>query len=128
VTRFDDLGLAGYERGTGYRPEAGFRPADWTLRGFVRASVAIALFAAVISLVWAIAGERVARLAAWLGLAAAHAWRGWRDRRNPLAGDEYATDEEREKVRRDSVWSFVAAAVWAALAVAIYILDGSDPR
>jgi hypothetical protein len=121
VTRFDDLGLAGYERGTGYRSGGAFRPADATLRGFVRGAVLIALGAAAVWLLWDVAGGRIARAVGWLALAAAHAWRGWRDRRHPLAGDEYATDEEREKVRRDSSWTFAFAGFWAVMAVLAYV-------
>ena len=128
MTRFDDLGLAGYERGTGYRPGGAYRPAEWTLRGFLRVSVVIAVFAAAAWLLWDVAGERIARAAMWLTVAAGYAWRGWRDRHHPLAGDEYATDEEREKVRRDSVWTFVIAAGWVAAVVVIYVLDGWHGR
>lgn len=124
MTRFEDLGLAGYERGTGYRAGSLYRPAEITLRGFVRGSVLVAVLAGSSWLLWGMFGERIGRAGMWLEVAALWVWRGWRDRVDPRAGDEYATDEERRKVRRDSVWHLVCAAIWAISALALFVQSG----
>ncbi|MBV9929565.1 MAG: hypothetical protein JO013_01310 [Alphaproteobacteria bacterium] len=127
MTRFDDLGLAGYERGTGYRPD-GFRQPGLNRREVLGALVWLALVGGACSLLWDKVGAPAARLAMWLSVAVLWCWRGWRDRRHPLAADAYATDEERGRIRRDSAWSFVVAAIWVGMAVAMYVHDSGHGR
>jgi hypothetical protein len=128
VTRFDDFGLAGYERGDGYRAGEGYRHPPPTLRGFLRGLAILAVGMAVAWLLWETVGERVAHLVMWLAVAVGYVWRGWQNRRYPLAYDEYATDAERDKVRRDSIWTFVTAVIWAGVGVSIYVHEAGHVR
>lgn len=127
MTRFDDFGLAGYERGDGYGRDV-YRPGGLIAPGALGTLAWTFVLLAVALLLWATAGERVGRLAMWLGLAAIYARKGWRDLRSPLAGDEYATDEERRAVRSNGKWGLASAAIMAIVVVAWFFWGGSHGR
>jgi len=128
VTRFDDLGLAGYERGEGYRPGGGYGPDGLTLRGVLIGFGGTALMLAGMWLLWTLFGERVTRTIVWLFAAASMVRQGWRDVRNPLAGDEFATPEERLAKRRGARWQVAFGALMAVFAVAAFLIDGAFAR
>ena len=117
MRRFDDLGLAGYERGTGYRAEG------LTVRGALGAFAWAALLIGGAWLVRDAIGEALARLLQGMVLAAMLGWSAWKTLRRPLADDEYATDEERRAARRAAAWGLVIVACLPILAVATYLID-----
>jgi len=122
VTRFDDLGLAGHERGEGYRPDG------LTLRGALKFFAWAALVIAAFWLLRDAIGEARARLLQGLVLTAAVGWSSWKTLRRPLADDEYATDEERREARRAAAWALVLLVMMPILAVATYLLDARHGR
>ena len=122
MTRFDDFGLAGYERGEGYRPEG------LTLRGMLGAFASAALIIAGLWLVRDAIGEANARLLQGIALTVFVAWSTVKTLRRPLADDDYATDEERRAARRGAAWSLVFIPLMLALAVATYLIDVGHGR
>ena len=128
MTRFDDLGLAGYERGGGYRPGGGHAPDGLTVRGVATGFGLAALGIAVMGLLWITVGELLTRTIVWLFAAGSMAWQGWRDLRNPLAGDAFATPEERLAKRRGGRWRLAGAAWMTVFAIATFLIDLRDGR
>jgi hypothetical protein len=117
MTRFDDLGLAGYERGEGYRPDG------LTARGALSAFAWAALAVGGFWLVRDAIGDVLTRLLQGLVLAGVLGWSAWKALRRPLADDEYATEEERRAARRQAAWMLVWVALILGLAVATYLID-----
>jgi hypothetical protein len=117
VTRFDDLGLAGYERGGGYRPDG------LTVRGALRAFAWAALLIGGFWLVRDAIGEVLTRLLQGIVWSAFLGWWTWQTLRRPLADDEYATDEERRAARRGAAWGLILVPLMLLLAVGTYLID-----
>jgi hypothetical protein len=117
MTRLDDLGAAGWERGDGYQPER------MTARGFAGLLLALAGCAALTWLLTRAVGERreqdIFQIGCWLFFGAMTV----REILDPLRRDPFAEEGERRRARILAIAGLVAAtAIVTASAAHLLVL------